>query len=151
MSANRFIAAALALFVAGALQAADKAAQPGAQIAQPPSQAVDLATCTKLLDSIDASEKEIAFYRFGGVLDNSAPRETMRLLNKLSEQQRQSQNLSMMIAMRCPNLPVGMLGDGDAYFSSALECHQPSPGMTTKEACDRKRWTPKDRPGGGRL
>jgi hypothetical protein len=56
-----------------------------------------------------------------GVGDNSAPRETLRRLEMQLDQQREQMQIEMMIAERCPSLPMD-LRQGFQYLSPALKC-----------------------------
>lgn len=87
----------------------------------------------------------MAWTRASAVGDNSAPRETTRLLSRLLEREKQTQHLMMMIALKCSNLPIKGLNDGQKYYSSALKCQtallsQRAGDSSFPEACQRNNW-----------
>ncbi len=92
---------------------------------------------------------EMAWLKVSSLGDNSAARETNRALARLSEQQTQSQNISMMVALRCTNLPVGKLSQGLRYLGPALACNEKvirfgqEVGLA-HDACKRSDWKPAD-------
>ncbi|RTL40541.1 MAG: hypothetical protein EKK53_15240 [Burkholderiales bacterium] len=101
--------------------------------------------CAALGSAIEAAEADIAWSMASGVGDNSAARETNRLLTRLLERERQTQHLMMMIALKCPTLPVRSLNDGQRYYGAALRCQtailgQRAGDTSLPEACQRKNW-----------
>jgi hypothetical protein len=124
---KRTIFGVLLVAACGFAQAADKvSAQQG--------------PCDALAGEVEASVKELAYYSINGTLDDSAPRETNRKLQKVVASNLIQSNLVLMQANKCPmpKLPIYE----SAYRSAALKCftaEQPKEGIALE--CVRTKWT----------
>lgn len=122
-----------------------------ASAAPPPGAGVGIAypqspeQCSSHLKSIDASERAMATIKAQSFVDNSAPRETTRLLSMLLEQQSQSMELSLLIAKHCPVYPVHGSQAGFEYLGAALECataRSGRDGQLIVDKCTIEKWRP---------
>lgn len=110
----------------------------GSILAQPKN------VCDTLGSAVESGVKELAFYSASGALDDSAPRESNRLMRKLASASVIQSNLQLMAANKCamPKLPIS---DTD-YYSNALDCTlATSRAQRTGEKielpeCDRAKW-----------
>lgn len=95
--------------------------------------------CGMFQQSIDESLKRIATERVGGLVDNSAPRETMRKVAISNEIGMMQLNIQLMTLNKCalPGAPL----DASVYLSDALGCENALlKGEKDSPACDKKTW-----------
>lgn len=147
LGAARLQVATQALVCCSLLHALASQASPSDAVAKS-SASGQVDACSTISMRIEESEKQIAYLLASGIGDNSAPRETTRLLSRLSEQEFQSQQLAMMVALRCPKLPVEAISKGARYLAAALSCESATIGANglskadAPQVCDRKLWQP---------
>jgi hypothetical protein len=119
------------------------AAPPVAPAGVSPPPAVDAARCEAHSRAIDFSERQIAFEEAQSVGDNSAARETNRLLRRILQQQQQQMHIVSMAAERCPSIP--MPRDGVDYVMAGLDCttaQMKGPSDDAKAKCLMANWKP---------
>lgn len=101
-------------------------------------------TCELLSKAVEGGVQELAYQGFVGVFDDSAARESNRLLQKVFISTAIQSNLILMQANKCqlPKLPVN---DVD-YSSNALECAistskaQRTGDKAPQAECNRDKW-----------
>lgn len=100
--------------------------------------------CAPISESIENRLKKIASELYGeGMTDNSAPRETNRLLRVQNEIGMISVEVNLMAQNKCPPLKEPI--DAAYYASTAMQCGIKTRMATDKtsvvEECNRKKWT----------
>lgn len=104
------------------------------------AQARPTAICDRLAQAVEDNAKNLSYYRVSGIADDSAPRETNRLLQRVIYTNMLQSNLTLMQANKCalPSTPVV----DDAYTSSALKCMTAKVNAHSKfpPECDQSSW-----------
>lgn len=91
-----------------------------------------------------ASEKTIAMERLGYLGDNSAPRETARMVRAGQEVTAQLANAILMQQLKCP-LPPSPAGDHQRFSKAAIDCgieRMGWRGSETPPKCKSADWVP---------
>lgn len=102
--------------------------------------------CDRLAAAVEGSIKELSYYEYDGIFDNSAVRQTNRQLGKSVEMAVIQANLTLMQGYKCalPKLLITL----NAYSMNAFECH--SAGLRIGKSpdvskgipeCDRSEWS----------
>lgn len=97
--------------------------------------------CDALAQTVEDNVKSLSYYRVSGVGDDSAARETNRLLQKVAYSNLLQATLIQMQANKCP-VPTLPLTD-DAYTSSALKCMKARitpPRSSNPPECEESAW-----------
>jgi len=98
--------------------------------------------CAMFEGYVDISLKNMAFEEAMGMGDNSAPRETIRLLRINNELQSINAHLALMAQHKCP--PVKYTISTAPYRIQAAECRLAQlKGEDKSPACDMKNWQKK--------
>lgn len=103
------------------------------------------ADCSLFSQRIEAELKDIAYIKAEGGGDDSAPRETNRLLNIMLDMQVISVNISLMQQNKCaaPSEPIAI---DLRYYLSANNCVIAEMKRTNIQdqppECDRTKWVP---------
>jgi hypothetical protein len=102
----------------------------------------DTVQCAAHLRAVDVSERLIAGIESEALGDDSAVRETNRLMRKSLEQQQQQMRVEMMIAEHCP-LPVGEPDNGHLYYFQSSDCAVARVSRDGwREKCSIAKWKP---------
>jgi len=112
----------------------------GAASAQVKPTGTNATTCTILAGQFDKFEKEMASSDIDGLLDNSAPRATLRAMEINNSLIQAQIAIDLLKAKACP-LP-SHVPTSSTYFSSALSCkNDQMKGVKDSESCKRENWT----------
>lgn len=96
--------------------------------------------CEQLIKQLDTYDKQQASGEAGGIGDNSAPRETNRLLRVLILTQNRQTTITLMGQNGCA--PVGSADRSIDYFSAAISCETAKiKGDRNPPECDTNMWT----------
>ena len=99
--------------------------------------------CEAHLHAFDHAEREMALIDALGMIDDSLPRASHRLLEKQGWQQIQQMRLTEMLSEHCPPLPADLPAGGATYSEAAKACaveHLSAPGAPPTATCDLSVW-----------